>query len=238
MRVLAVVGYTALVLAVHVSASQMEDIPVEIGPSEDNTKCFTHATPLQCVADAGHKDKRITENHHDDTFVITVDDKKVCARRTDKEGGWGMDLQIWCQQELTDTDDVIVTIGPLSTDETNEKCVEQTDVLVCDDDAGHAGKRVNAHSNGDTFLISVKGKKVCAKRTDENKGWAMNLKIKCQRRPTVTPFPFVYVFCGIGLVCLVGAFVAWGVSTRSQARTQSKFSEEGTELPSSFTVVP
>jgi len=109
-----------------------------------------------------------------DTFDITVESGKVCAKRTDSGGGWGMNLQINCEAAAQLTVSVI-TIGSSGD---NKKCVNRQ-VESCAGDAGDKGKRVNSHQAGDTFDITVEGGQVCAKRTDSGGGWGMKLQVNC-----------------------------------------------------------
>jgi len=62
---------------------------------------------------------------------------------------------------------------------TNTKCVTAIVPVVCGDDAGHWGNRINTHSAGDTFEITTDGTEVCARRTDSSGGWGMHLEIAC-----------------------------------------------------------
>lgn len=72
----------------------------------------------------------------------------------------------------------IVTIGSSSS---NSRCVDHPVSVVCEDDAGNKARRVNVHSAGDTFAITVTGGQVCAKRTDKSLGWGMNLQVSCSK---------------------------------------------------------
>ena len=40
--------------------------------------------------------------------------------------------------------------------------------MVCADDAGHLGSRINSHLAGDTFEITTEGTQVCARRSDSS----------------------------------------------------------------------
>ncbi|MAD33197.1 MAG: hypothetical protein CMJ88_05515, partial [Planctomycetes bacterium] len=74
-----------------------------------------------------------------------------------------------------------ITIGKSSS---NKKCVSHPTPLLCDNDAGNHGKRVNIHKAKDTFNIEFKGGKVCATRTDSKAGWGMDLRIHCWEGPS------------------------------------------------------
>jgi len=45
------------------------------------------------------------------------------------------------------------------------------------------GNRLNSHTSGDTFEITVDGTEVCATRTDASVGWGMHLEISCAVAP-------------------------------------------------------
>jgi len=89
-------------------------ISVSIGygdlPGKSHEKCIDVASPVSCEKDAGNLGKRLNDDDHTDIFEITVSGggTKVCARRTDKEEGWGQFLKISCKEEA----------GP-----NNEKCM-------------------------------------------------------------------------------------------------------------------
>eukprot|EP00747_Dinoflagellata_sp_TGD_P138391 gnl/TRDRNA2_/TRDRNA2_175782_c0_seq25.p1 gnl/TRDRNA2_/TRDRNA2_175782_c0~~gnl/TRDRNA2_/TRDRNA2_175782_c0_seq25.p1 ORF type:complete len:530 (-),score=104.78 gnl/TRDRNA2_/TRDRNA2_175782_c0_seq25:261-1814(-) len=68
-------------------------------------------------------------------------------------------------------------------------CVKSVPV-VCEDDAGDLGKRLNKHRARDRFKITMEKDKVCAERTDRpGHGWGMKLEIKCQRADAPAPPP-------------------------------------------------
>merc|ERR1712232_1271085 len=56
-------------------------------------------------------------------------------------------------------------------------------------DAGNFGKRLNNHGARDTWEISTDGSQVCARRTDRNQGWGMQLKIACVESSEPPPPP-------------------------------------------------
>jgi len=71
--------------------------------------------------------------------------------------------------------------------------------VICEDDAGHLGNRVNSHLAGDTFEITTDGLEVCARRTDSGAGWGMHLEIVCVATGEApvnpdTPLPATGVF--------------------------------------------
>lgn len=78
---------------------------VDIGDSKASEKCVTPKLPVTCVEDAAELGKRVNDAEWEekvtDKFVITVNGTKVCARRTDKEEGWGLPLKIQCTEIVT-----------------------------------------------------------------------------------------------------------------------------------------
>jgi len=85
-------------------------------------------------------------------------------------------------------DAVTAVAGPLVhvlIDNSNEntKCVTAPVPVICADDAGHFGNRLNTHTAGDEFEIRVNGAEVCATRTDSPAGWGMHLEIACAAAP-------------------------------------------------------
>lgn len=70
---------------------------VFIGRSQENIRCVDVPLPVVCADDAGHIGSRLNTHSAHDTFEIMVHDgTHVCARRTDSNGGWGMQLEIPC----------------------------------------------------------------------------------------------------------------------------------------------
>lgn len=75
----------------------------------------------------------------------------------------------------------VATIVTIEKSDHNSKCITHSVAVLCDTDAGDLGKRTSTHKAADTFVITTNGKQVCARRTDSNEGWGMNLKISCKR---------------------------------------------------------
>jgi len=167
-------------LLLHVNSGP-QVIELAIGSSGSNTRCVSDPG-LVCPSDAGHPGKRLNTDfsHAPDRFDITSGSGKICARRLDTGGGWGMNLKIGCTAGPGYTPPppvVSLTIGKSSS---NRKCVSDPGV-VCPSDAGDPGKRLNtdfAHA-ADRFDITSATGQVCAKRLDVSHGWGMNLKIQC-----------------------------------------------------------
>merc|ERR1719271_1869252 len=71
-------------------------VDVSIGKSGPNKKCVEASVPVKCDVDAGDFGKRLNNHRARDTWEITTDGSQVCARRTDRRQGWGMQLKIGC----------------------------------------------------------------------------------------------------------------------------------------------
>lgn len=75
-------------------------IPVQIGSSiRSNKKCVNvNNGGVVCAKDAGNRGKRLNKDYANagDTFDITGEPGKICAKRTDSSRGWGMNLKIGC----------------------------------------------------------------------------------------------------------------------------------------------
>merc|ERR1719335_1138585 len=71
-------------------------VDVFIGNSRSNTKCVNAPGPVTCDVDAGNFGKRLNDHPARDTWEITTNGAQVCARRTDRNQGWGMQLKIGC----------------------------------------------------------------------------------------------------------------------------------------------
>jgi hypothetical protein len=161
-------------------------VHILIDSSDENTKCVTHSFPVSCAGDAGHLENRINSHQAGDTFDITTNGAEVCATRTDSSGGWGMHLEIACV--ATGAEEGPIVSAPVinvlvDNSNTNIKCVETAVPVVCADDAGHLGNRINSHQAGDTFEITTDGTQVCARRTDSSGGWGMHLEFACVAAP-------------------------------------------------------
>merc|ERR1719174_507007 len=71
-------------------------VEVSIGRSGPNTRCVEAPVPVKCDVDAGNFGKRLNNHGARDTWEITTSGTQVCARRTDRNQGWGMKLKIAC----------------------------------------------------------------------------------------------------------------------------------------------
>jgi len=87
---------------ISVVCDEMIPQSVGIGPapySRENKRCVKRDFTL-CSPTAGNRGERINKDHEHaaDTFEIDVDEanSEICAKRTDKGGGWTMDLTLDC----------------------------------------------------------------------------------------------------------------------------------------------
>merc|ERR1719424_1804782 len=73
-------------------------VDVLIGKSQGNKMCAQASVPVKCHVDAGNFGKRLNTDYRQarDTWEITTSGTEVCARRTDRNQGWGMWLKIGC----------------------------------------------------------------------------------------------------------------------------------------------
>jgi len=168
---------------------------VFIGNSNENQKCVTHPFPVICAGDAGHAGNRVNTDYmgYPDEFEITTEGNEVCARRTDIDSYWGMQLEIACVAASHEEIEGQIVAGPpvnilIDNSDTTEKCVEAPYPVICASDAGHLGNRVNTHEAEDQFEITTAGTQVCARRLDSittnaQAGWGMHLEITCVAAP-------------------------------------------------------
>jgi len=156
-----------------------KDVNVLIDRSGSNTKCVTAPVAVTCAADAANLGKRVNNHGARDSFEITTNGDRVCARRTDSRNGWGMRLEVKCT-EVSAPAKVRVVIDRSNG---NSKCVASPVPVLCAADAGNLGNRINAHGARDSFAISSNGAQVCARRTDSPRGWGMRLEVECTEAP-------------------------------------------------------
>jgi len=184
-------------LQIRCKRPKMRNHRLYIGPSGGNRKCSDSGRyRIMCKVDAGNRYKRKNRDHWNagDRFRITTSGGRVCARRLDSRGGWGMRLEINCKSPRR----LIparragrpprywhhVYIGE-SRRRSNTRCVRDKYYGVkCASDAGNRGRRVNRDwwNANDRFHISKSGHhRICAKRLDSRGGWGMRLKLLCTR---------------------------------------------------------
>ena len=163
---------------------------VNFGKSQTDYRCILPTHRMECDHDAGNADKRANDHKNGDTFEIwNSHTQHLCARRTDKHSGWGMDLKVQCKQYEKLWDRVKVTIGG---SQHNEKCVpEPRKHIRCDDLAANPQYRFTRTEKGDSFYISQRDGHVCARRTDSHGGWGMHLEIEC--KGLLGPFMDVHI---------------------------------------------
>jgi len=75
-------------------------VVVTIGRSNKRTKCVKFKN-ADCPADSGNRNKRKNpdNNNANDAFMISRHQEYICAYRTDRNLGWGMNLQLECFAE-------------------------------------------------------------------------------------------------------------------------------------------
>jgi len=107
----------------------------------------------------------------------------------DQELAGSSDAICQCSAEVVfeeNPDAVIAVAGPpvsVLIDSSTDKCVTASVAVICADDAGHLGNRINTHQAGGTLEITVNGDEVCARRTDSGGGWGMHLEFPCVAAP-------------------------------------------------------
>lgn len=151
---------------------------LRIGSSLDNN--------VKCVEDPGVKcDENAKQlgrtGKYPDTFHIYSHGNQICARRTDSPEGWGIDLVLRCQRtgnpkSWTRGGKTKVSIG--SSLDSHVKCVDAPRAVHCDSTAKQLGR---TGKYPDTFHIYHEGDKICARRTDAEAGWGLDLELECQR---------------------------------------------------------
>ena len=168
---------------------------VDFGKSDNNMKCILPTHKMECEDDAGNAFKRANDHQNGDTFSIwTSHTTHLCVRRTDKGGGWGMDLKVQCKQREQLWGKSVVSIGSSTT---QEKCVPEPQKHVhCDYLAGNREYRTSSKDKGDAFYVEQRNGHVCARRTDHTdrrrhyrrrrrdrrrtEGWGVNLEMECK----------------------------------------------------------
>merc|ERR1719446_330086 len=171
------------------------DIQINFGKSSQNRRCVDAPSPVACAVNAGNRGKRVNTDYRNagDAFEIAMEGRQVCARRLDRTDlGWGMNLQIKCPAADAFPEPAAAAVEVLiGKSPGNRKCVNAPGPVACDSDAGDQGIRINSDyaGAGDSFDIDVDGSQVCVRRTDQNRGWGMNLKIACVEAAPPPPAP-------------------------------------------------
>ncbi|CAE7659253.1 unnamed protein product [Symbiodinium necroappetens] len=155
---------------------------VPIGSSSTRTKCVLPDEPVSCKNNAGDKDLRMGFEVVNDDFWIYGSGERICARRDDHHGGWGMNLQLECEPTNGAPVDYTVRTVHIGHSYANTKCVLVPQTYECDASAGDDANRVNddCRNCGNRFFVSVNGGWVCARRLDHHQGWGLNLQIHCK----------------------------------------------------------
>merc|ERR1712151_481186 len=106
-----------------------------------------------------------------DKFQTEVRNGKLCVKRVDHKGGWGMNLKVRCGLAK------VVKIGNKRGN--GSRCAKIASGFSCPKTCTKDnGCRVNKDFRNapDAFTLEVKDRKVCATRTDaKGKGWGMRL---------------------------------------------------------------
>ncbi|CAL1167837.1 unnamed protein product [Cladocopium goreaui] len=213
---------------------------VSIGSSLDShVKCVDAPRAVHCDSTAKQLGRT---GKYPDTFHIYHEGDKICARRTDAEAGWGLDLVLECTRSQSGFGGYSyghrsdyhsygsdyhyggyhsgslyipsehsygshyhsshqsyghhyggsyggsyghfgsraglakVSIG--SSLDSHVKCVDAPRAVHCDSTAKQLGR---TGKYPDTFHIYHEGDKICARRTDAEAGWSLDLELECQR---------------------------------------------------------
>lgn len=169
-----------LELACTTNQNANEDEMINIGPSNTNTACRYPPEPVNCATDAGNRLKRLGFDSKSDSFHVYVSDHRVCARRTDNGGGWGLDLSIECTPSGANYGWIPSTLN-IGSSLHNTKCILADYDYTCDSHSGDAQYRVNPTQAGDRFHIYNHNDWLCTRRTDWRGGWGMDLAVACKR---------------------------------------------------------
>jgi len=161
---------------------------VYIGESRrrSNTRCVRDKYyGTKCASDAGNRGRRVNKDHWDanDRFHISKSGHhRICAKRLDSRGGWGLRLKLLCTRPRMKW--IQPRIGKSHRSRT--KCVRvpgRRKELYCRSDAGNKHIRKNGdhwNANDRFYIYLPNSNKVCARRDDAHHGWGMDLRIECQ----------------------------------------------------------
>lgn len=107
-------------------------VQIAIGNSKTNEKCITHSAPVVCDKAAGDKGKKRNDDDHEDQFTVWVQDgNKVCARRTDKNEGWGQFLKIVCNEVASDPNEKCMCLTSAEGDCNCKGCTDAEQMQTC-----------------------------------------------------------------------------------------------------------
>jgi len=110
-------------------------VGVTVGKSGNNEKCISNEYGAVCSADAGDMGRRVNTDHADkpDSFSVTMDktNNKICVRRLDNDGGWGMNLELACVMVGPLPDSAVMKLSSLTTTTTGLPTVlSQSELLL------------------------------------------------------------------------------------------------------------
>jgi len=168
---------------------------VYIGGSRSNTRCTRVSTywKYNCPRNCTKSNCRVNSDYRssNDKFKLTWSNGKVCAKRTDSKGGWGMRLRVKCmatknktkvskKKALKSTRKDVYIGG--SRRNVICKRISKNYRLRCPRVCTKSNCRVNGdyRTSNDKFKLTWSVGKLCAKRTDSKGGWGMKLKVKCR----------------------------------------------------------
>lgn len=148
----------------------------------DNSKCIKAPKDVHCDDSAEAQGT----GEFPDEFRIMHNGGKICAYRTDSNHAWGMDLVVKCKTEKgfhenaeSEHGYTEIAIGDTLEDKKKIKCVHDPGNVVCDDHAEQVGR---TGKWPDKFAIYHEDGKICAKRTDSDSPWGLNLVVKCKNK--------------------------------------------------------
>jgi len=176
-----------------VSEMEGQSFTVHIGPSlESATKCAQVPVGVHCPNDAERRGK---EEWPDQFHIYHTGVGSVCAHRVDHEGGWGLDLSLFCSINPTSLGEgVRVAIGNTLYTHATRKCVDAPPNVVCDNSAAQIGRTGQWK---DTFDINMVDGQVCVHRTDRPTSWGLDLVLQCRRgNPQVHEATFTDITIG------------------------------------------
>jgi len=148
---------------------------VQIGSSiaqKTTSKCVAAPQDVHCD---DHAEQVGRTGKYSDKFHIYHDGDKICAKRTDEDSPWGLNLVLKCKNLANVDQYQDVTIGQSL--HSNVKCVDDPGNVHCDNTAEQVGR---TGKYPDQFDIYHKGDQICAKRTDHEDPWGLNLILKCK----------------------------------------------------------
>jgi hypothetical protein len=157
---------------------------VAVGKSYSNQRCVFPPEGMNCKENAGNPGVRLGFDAYDDKFIVTkTASGRICAKRSDSAGGWGMNLILECDATHSSDNKWTPTTVHVGKSFSRQRCVMQSHAMHCEHFAGNQGYRVNDDSAGDKFWVQYIAPWVCAERLDtqDDSGWYMDLTLQCKR---------------------------------------------------------